>query len=743
MGKFQTVGNYKGRNFDPAFRKANTGHNDHIVHESSTRQTSSFKKKLDKIHESTPREWGGLPARNELLPGEWDRLPIRRERPPGVRDKFPAPRANQQTSPSASSSSPNNRGPAPPSPRNPTAPAAAVTSATLTPQLVEMEESFELTKNPWKIDKQFPVTISGNLGMIYAIMGSVDQHLRSIEEWISLVAKEQPPRRPRFQKLIKRMRNLRATTIRENDYYHQIYDGLFDITDAQMQMEFIQEAQKYIMDSGNTWVLAFMKVVDTAQCEPERGQSVNPVLVTTPTLTWVWTSSNPTVGRDENPESSATLAPSSTQTSLAIDGISQATAVKRKVPYLEQNSISPHKRRQDEDSLTDIQRESQPVIVTATAGGAETVPADIAPTVNTPRETNPWQQSQRTGITNSPIDISPAQPWASLDAAQEESATTKESIINTGEDTADPNKEIPSVPEPTIAVLFDSSSVISTPIRASMEKDIKQAMSAPGSSEDLSTKGDATTITPSTGMGTTGTISSTVSLHSISSSVESAGKAGQITNLSTAVVETAPRSHLTFQQELTLLREEAREQRSRTDQMMLLLHNEATQRHQAEQRLAEMAAQLQEEGMKALKRDLEAKRAEAMTMMYKAQVDMREASAIASKAREERAEALYKAARAEAENEKLLRRMKEMECRYSGSKLNEATELLQLTDVPPCVDTLATLATMETAADLFKDSESEAAIRKQVTPDLSDNEDPSGESTSASDDAEIEASNNK
>ncbi|KAF9104149.1 hypothetical protein BGX27_010237 [Mortierella sp. AM989] len=113
-------------------------------------------------------------------------------------------------------------------------------------------------------------------------------------------------------------------------------------------------------------------------------------------------------------------------------------------------------------------------------------------------------------------------------------------------------------------------------------------------------------------------------------------------------------------QELTFIREEAREQRARTDQLLTLLHNEAMQRQEAEKRLAEMALEMQDQQIKALRKDLEAKRSEALTMMYKAQAEMQEASVIASEAREQRAKAMEESAKAQVEILILQKKIQEM-----------------------------------------------------------------------------------
>ncbi|KAG0369968.1 hypothetical protein BGZ54_008271 [Gamsiella multidivaricata] len=132
------------------------------------------------------------------------------------------------------------------------------------------------------------------------------------------------------------------------------------------------------------------------------------------------------------------------------------------------------------------------------------------------------------------------------------------------------------------------------------------------------------------------------------------------------VSKAATTKYLDLQQQLSMIREEAREQRARTDQVMALLHNEAQQRRLAEQRLAELRAENQEKAFEILRSDLEAKRAEAVSMMHKAQVEMQEAALTVARTREERAEALFQAAKFEAENQRLLRKIMEMSCRCDG-----------------------------------------------------------------------------
>ncbi|KAI8350262.1 hypothetical protein B0O80DRAFT_458550 [Mortierella sp. GBAus27b] len=134
-------------------------------------------------------------------------------------------------------------------------------------------------------------------------------------------------------------------------------------------------------------------------------------------------------------------------------------------------------------------------------------------------------------------------------------------------------------------------------------------------------------------------------------------------------------SSLDLKQELAQIREETREQRLRMDQLMDLLQCEIHQRRQAEERLADMSSQLQEQNLVAIKRDLEAKRADALTMMYKAQAEVREASARIAEANKERAEAKVEALRAQAENQKLLTRIRDLE---SGQGLVGGVGPLQL-----------------------------------------------------------------
>ncbi|KAF9999789.1 hypothetical protein BGZ79_006626 [Entomortierella chlamydospora] len=135
-------------------------------------------------------------------------------------------------------------------------------------------------------------------------------------------------------------------------------------------------------------------------------------------------------------------------------------------------------------------------------------------------------------------------------------------------------------------------------------------------------------------------------------------------NAVTLPIHSRSNSYDVIKQELALIREESQAQRARTDQLLELLHNEALQRREAEKRLAEMSFEIQDQQMKILRKDLEAKRSEALSMMYKAQAEMREASLIASEAREQRSKAMEESARAQVEIQILQKRIQDMELQY-------------------------------------------------------------------------------
>ncbi|KAF9146093.1 hypothetical protein BGX30_004373 [Mortierella sp. GBA39] len=90
-------------------------------------------------------------------------------------------------------------------------------------------------------------------------------------------------------------------------------------------------------------------------------------------------------------------------------------------------------------------------------------------------------------------------------------------------------------------------------------------------------------------------------------------------------------------------------------------HLESRIRHSLENDLAVLRNELQEERVENLTKDLELKRAEAMEVMAKARAEMWDARQMVSEAREERANAMERAARAEADNQMLLRVINELQ----------------------------------------------------------------------------------
>ncbi|KAF9549203.1 hypothetical protein EC957_004503 [Mortierella hygrophila] len=90
-------------------------------------------------------------------------------------------------------------------------------------------------------------------------------------------------------------------------------------------------------------------------------------------------------------------------------------------------------------------------------------------------------------------------------------------------------------------------------------------------------------------------------------------------------------------------------------------HLESRIRHSLENDLAVVRNELQEERVDNLTKDLELKRAEAMEVMAKARAEIRDARQMVSEAREERANAMERAARAEADNQMLLRVINELQ----------------------------------------------------------------------------------
>ncbi|KAF9433237.1 hypothetical protein BGZ76_009704 [Entomortierella beljakovae] len=124
-----------------------------------------------------------------------------------------------------------------------------------------------------------------------------------------------------------------------------------------------------------------------------------------------------------------------------------------------------------------------------------------------------------------------------------------------------------------------------------------------------------------------------------------------------------------IKQEMDLLRKGTREQQARTDQLLELLHNEAIQRREAEKKLTEMTYELQEQQMKVLRKDLEAKRSEALSMMHKAHAEIQEAAAIAAEAREQRAKAMEESAKAQVEIQLLRKKIQQLECGHTSSNV--------------------------------------------------------------------------
>ncbi|KAI1313002.1 hypothetical protein EDD11_002780 [Mortierella claussenii] len=103
---------------------------------------------------------------------------------------------------------------------------------------------------------------------------------------------------------------------------------------------------------------------------------------------------------------------------------------------------------------------------------------------------------------------------------------------------------------------------------------------------------------------------------------------------------TQPVHYLQFEQELAKMREEARQQRIRTDQLLELLHTEALQRREAEQQGSQMRQELQDTRLQLLRKELEARRSETIAMMHKAQLESREAAVAVAEAKEQYAKAV-------------------------------------------------------------------------------------------------------
>lgn len=90
-------------------------------------------------------------------------------------------------------------------------------------------------------------------------------------------------------------------------------------------------------------------------------------------------------------------------------------------------------------------------------------------------------------------------------------------------------------------------------------------------------------------------------------------------------------------------------------------HVESQIRHSLEHDLAVVRNELQEARFDNLTKDLEIKRAEAVDELARARAEMRDARQMVAEAREERANAMERAARAEADNQMLLRVINELQ----------------------------------------------------------------------------------
>ncbi|KAF9087309.1 hypothetical protein BGX29_000904 [Mortierella sp. GBA35] len=118
---------------------------------------------------------------------------------------------------------------------------------------------------------------------------------------------------------------------------------------------------------------------------------------------------------------------------------------------------------------------------------------------------------------------------------------------------------------------------------------------------------------------------------------------------------------LDLEQELRLIREEGREQRLRTDQLLAQLDSEARLRREADQMVSQLTQDLNKERVSTLEKDLQGKRAEALLMMAKAREEVQQSKLMVAQAQEEvararadRAEAVAETARVEAERLRLV-----------------------------------------------------------------------------------------
>lgn len=126
-----------------------------------------------------------------------------------------------------------------------------------------------------------------------------------------------------------------------------------------------------------------------------------------------------------------------------------------------------------------------------------------------------------------------------------------------------------------------------------------------------------------------------------------------------AAVTTGSQSTHSWNQELAFLQKRTLTQDLKISQLETQL--ESRIRHSLEQDLTVVRNELQEERVDNLTKDLEIKRAEAVDAMAKARAEMRDARQMVAEAREERANAMERAARAEADNQMLLRVINELQ----------------------------------------------------------------------------------
>ncbi|KAF9927692.1 hypothetical protein FBU30_002956 [Linnemannia zychae] len=122
-----------------------------------------------------------------------------------------------------------------------------------------------------------------------------------------------------------------------------------------------------------------------------------------------------------------------------------------------------------------------------------------------------------------------------------------------------------------------------------------------------------------------------------------------------------------WSQDYSSIKERIMEQDLKISQLERTL--EAQARQTLEKDVAVARNELKEERMEGLAKDLEIKRAEAKEAMAKARAEMRDARHMVAEAREERANAMERAAKAEADNQMLLRVINELQ--GTGWKLSE------------------------------------------------------------------------